>query len=77
MIAIVLPQVFYISGAFGLTMRGILIDMKDGYAMVPGSDDLEYGHNTDGFDVSGSTLVYVHCLYPTDIKLKPPVIPVR
>jgi hypothetical protein len=40
-------------------MRGILIDMKDGYAKVPGSDDLEYGHNTDGFDVSGSTLVYV------------------
>ncbi|KAJ9110769.1 hypothetical protein QFC20_002810 [Naganishia adeliensis] len=50
-------HVFYISGAFGLTMRGILIDMKDGYAMVPGSEDLEYGHNTDGFDVSGSTLV--------------------
>lgn len=59
-----LRQVFYISGAFGLTMRGILIDMKDGYEMVPGSDDLEYGHNTDGFDVSGSTLVYVsHALH--------------
>lgn len=52
-------------------MRGILIDMKDGYAMVPGSEDLEYGHNTDGFDVSGSTLVYVLPLSDSTAKLMP------
>lgn len=50
-------QNFYISGAFGLTMRGILIDMKNGYQPVPGAEDLELGHNTDGFDISSSTLV--------------------
>ncbi|KAJ9097254.1 hypothetical protein QFC21_004923 [Naganishia friedmannii] len=49
-------HVFYISGAFGLTMKGILIDMKDGYALVPGTT-LEQAHNTDGFDISSSTLV--------------------
>lgn len=38
-------------------MRGILIDMKNGYQPVPGAEDLELGHNTDGFDVSASTLV--------------------
>lgn len=45
--------------------------MKDGYAMVPGSEDLEYGHNTDGFDVSGSTLVYVLPLSDSTAKLMP------
>lgn len=47
-------HVFSISGAFGLRMQGIVIDMKDGYAILP-SNGLAAAHNTDGFDISSST----------------------
>ncbi len=36
-------------------MRGNVIDMKDGYTILPSG--LEAGHNTDGYDISSSTNV--------------------
>ncbi|EJT98772.1 hypothetical protein DACRYDRAFT_118552 [Dacryopinax primogenitus] len=47
-------HVFSISGAFGLVMKGIVIDMKEGYTILP-TNGLEAAHNTDGFDVASST----------------------
>ncbi|KZT55467.1 glycoside hydrolase family 28 protein [Calocera cornea HHB12733] len=46
-------HVFSISGAFGLVMKAIVIDMKEGYTLLPSG--LAAAHNTDGFDVSSST----------------------
>jgi len=47
-------HVFDISGAFGLVMKAIVIDMKEGYTILP-SNGLEAAHNTDGFDIGSST----------------------
>ncbi|EIN05962.1 hypothetical protein PUNSTDRAFT_46274 [Punctularia strigosozonata HHB-11173 SS5] len=46
-------HVFDITGAFGLWVKGVVIDMKDGYSVL--SNGLQAGHNTDGFDISSST----------------------
>ncbi|KAJ6600535.1 glycosyl hydrolases family 28-domain-containing protein [Mycena vulgaris] len=46
-------HVFSISSAFGMWMKGIVIDMLDGQVILPSG--LAAAHNTDGFDVSSST----------------------
>lgn len=52
-------HVFDITGAFGLWVKGVVIDMKDGYSVL--SNGLQAGHNTDGFDISSSTDVSHSC----------------
>jgi hypothetical protein len=49
-------------------MKGIVIDMKDGYNILPNSGGLEAGHNTDGFDISTSTDVRMHPLPLLDVS---------